>query len=341
MKKLLLLFVSTLLCASSIAQSSKGFSFQGYARGADGSALQNIDVNVRFTIFSSDVNDPEFAEIQTLSTDEFGVFQAVVGTVKSSDFEQLSFASNDYSLKVEVEDGGVYQEVTTTSLLAVPYAKAAERATEAESVKSGSNGVPVGTIVPFAGPDTKVPDGWLLCNGDNVSRTTYAALFAIIGEYWGEGNNSTTFNLPDMRGVFLRGVSGTSTDSFKDPNASSRGYRHSGGNTGNNVGSYQSDEYESHKHDASSSSTGSHSHYTVRNVTEASGSLTSSTTIAKHTDSDHGDSDEEYYLYGSTSTANIGKTNSSGSHSHTITTDKEGGNETRPQNAFVNYIIKY
>lgn len=55
--------------------------------------------------------------------------------------------------------------------------------------------VPPGVIVPFAG--TTVPDGWLICNGAAVSRTTYANLFAAVGTKWGSGDGSTTFNLPD------------------------------------------------------------------------------------------------------------------------------------------------
>jgi microcystin-dependent protein len=44
------------------------------------------------------------------------------------------------------------------------------------------------------------PTGWLQCDGSTVSRTTYAALFAVIGTTWGSGDGSTTFNLPDLRG---------------------------------------------------------------------------------------------------------------------------------------------
>ncbi|HCM6673365.1 tail fiber protein [Klebsiella pneumoniae] len=49
------------------------------------------------------------------------------------------------------------------------------------------------------------PTGWLKANGDAVSRTTYAALFAAIGTTFGAGDGSTTFNLPDLRGEFIRG----------------------------------------------------------------------------------------------------------------------------------------
>ena len=56
--------------------------------------------------------------------------------------------------------------------------------------------VPVGTIHLFAG--VNVPGGWFICDGTAVSRTTYAALFAQLGTYWGTGDNVSTFNLPNF-----------------------------------------------------------------------------------------------------------------------------------------------
>jgi microcystin-dependent protein len=63
--------------------------------------------------------------------------------------------------------------------------------------------IPAGTIAPFAG--SVVPTGWMLCNGAAISRTTYSELFSAVGTSHGQGNGSTTFNLPDYRGQFLRG----------------------------------------------------------------------------------------------------------------------------------------
>lgn len=64
-------------------------------------------------------------------------------------------------------------------------------------------GVPAGAVQWFAA--TTAPAGWLVCDGSAVSRTTYAGLFSVIGTTFGSGNNSTTFNLPDFRGQFIRG----------------------------------------------------------------------------------------------------------------------------------------
>ncbi len=63
--------------------------------------------------------------------------------------------------------------------------------------------LPAGAVQLFA--MAAVPSGWLECNGSAVSRTTYANLFAAIGTLYGAGNGTTTFNLPDLRGEFVRG----------------------------------------------------------------------------------------------------------------------------------------
>ena len=71
--------------------------------------------------------------------------------------------------------------------------------------------VPIGTILDFAA--ATAPTGYLVCDGSAVSRSTYAALFAVIGTTWGSGNGSTTFNIPDFRGRTAIGAgTGTASD---------------------------------------------------------------------------------------------------------------------------------
>jgi hypothetical protein len=67
-----------------------------------------------------------------------------------------------------------------------------------------ANSWPVGSYICHAG--TTAPPGFLACNGAAVSRTTYAALFAVIGTTYGAGDGSTTFNLPDCRGLVFVGA---------------------------------------------------------------------------------------------------------------------------------------
>jgi microcystin-dependent protein len=108
-----------------------------------------------------------------------------------------------------------------------------------------SSGVtnPIGTLIQTAG--TTAPPGCLICDGTAYDRTTYADLFAVIGITHGQGNGSTTFNVPDYRGRFLRMVAGAATT---DPDKLTRTAMATGGNTGNNVGSVQSYQVQSHSH---------------------------------------------------------------------------------------------
>lgn len=74
--------------------------------------------------------------------------------------------------------------------------------------------VPAGAVCSFAG--SSAPDGWLVCDGAAVSRTTYAALFEQIGTVFGAGDGVATFNLPDLRGEFVRGLdSGRGVDAAR------------------------------------------------------------------------------------------------------------------------------
>jgi len=91
--------------------------------------------------------------------------------------------------------------------------------------------VPVGSIQALAYVPGAPIAGWLYCDGDAVSRTTYADLFAAIGTTYGVGDGSTTFNLPDLRGVFLRGLD------------DGKGY-----DSGRTIGSYQADDNKAHTH---------------------------------------------------------------------------------------------
>ena len=72
---------------------------------------------------------------------------------------------------------------------------------------TGIEGIPTATIVPWS--DSSVPSGFLECNGAAVSRTTYSALFAIIGTTYGAGDGSSTFNVPDLQDNVAVGKSPT------------------------------------------------------------------------------------------------------------------------------------
>jgi microcystin-dependent protein len=89
-----------------------------------------------------------------------------------------------------------------------------------------------------------LPFGFLIADGSAVSRTTYARLFSYIGTSFGDGDGSTTFNLPDCRGYFTRGWD---NGAGHDPDSASR-YALNGGAVGDNIGSYQVDGMTDHNH---------------------------------------------------------------------------------------------
>src|SRR5262249_32351647 len=103
---------------------------------------------------------------------------------------------------------------------------------------------PAGTIVAFGGGASNVPPGWLLCDGSSVLRASYPQLFSAIGTAWGSASVAS-FNLPDLRGQFLRG---TDSGAGVDPDAASRMASHTGGNIGDNVGSTEAHQFAAHQH---------------------------------------------------------------------------------------------
>lgn len=108
--------------------------------------------------------------------------------------------------------------------------------------------MPVGSIIPWAGPAPNPPKGWLLCDGSEVPKAVYSDLFQVIGTAWGVGtglDGAENFRIPDLRGQFLRGWSGPMSN---DPDKDSRIPGFTGGASGNNVGSYQLDAFRSHSH---------------------------------------------------------------------------------------------
>ena len=119
----------------------------------------------------------------------------------------------------------------------------------------------VPTAAIFAFPLTTIPPGYLECDGSAISRTTYANLFAVIGTTYGVGDGSTTFNLPDYRGEFLRGFDNGSNNDLDAAIRTDRG----DGTTGDNVGTKQAFSNASHLHQIDppstvSTATGAHIH---------------------------------------------------------------------------------
>ena len=182
-------------------------------------------------------------------------------------------------------------------------------------------GVPSGSV--FCMAVATVPSGYLECNGAAVSRTTYAALFAIIGTAYGTGNGSSTFNLPDLRGEFVRGFdNGRNAD------------------TGRSIASSQGASNASHNHSISLSGTTSTKSLTgsVQKISETFNNNGVTTGIfSKQTGFNAG------FTPGAPDNNDAGAFNIDASHNHTFSasgTSGSQGSEARPRNVAMMYIIK-
>jgi microcystin-dependent protein len=103
--------------------------------------------------------------------------------------------------------------------------------------------VPAGTIIAYAANVASPPSGFLLCDGTTYNYNDYPILGALVGtRIGGTGGPGGTFKVPDLRGYFLRG---RDTSATVDPDSASRTYN---GGTGNLIGSFQTDQYQSHTH---------------------------------------------------------------------------------------------
>ena len=176
------------------------------------------------------------------------------------------------------------------------------------------------------------PTGWLKANGAAISRTAYGALFAAIGTTFGAGDGSTTFNLPDLRGEFLRGVD------------DARGV-----DSGRAFGSWQDSDNRSHAHTASSGEYG-HAH-TWGGTTSNSGAHTHTQTHY-WTSSDSNGTNPRSASNASNANAiatswagdhthTVSGTTSWDSHTHTVYVNAAGGTEARPRNLALLTCIKY
>ncbi len=302
MKKLnvlLLVIFSMLLNAKTNAQTavlSSGMSIQGIARDNSNQALANMDQDLVFTVyyFIGASTTPTVIQTRTatVKTDNFGVFSYVF-VIDQAQFNLIS--SNSSYLKVSNSASVVFSD---EKLQTVPYAIYAQ------------NGVPTGSIMPFIG--TVAPNGWLLCDGNDIpSGTYYDNLKTLAGA-----------KTPDLRGMFLRGT------------GSATGYT---GKTGPSLKVVQADANLEHNHGVSAittSSNGAHDHNAGSNgyvfVLRRDGTGT-----AQGFDDNNGGGTEPTIKTAAAIT-------SGGSHSHTLSgaTDGNGTTESRPINYGVNYIIK-
>jgi microcystin-dependent protein len=314
-------------------------------RGEDGSSAQE---HANGAVVRHMATGRDFADAQNHISAASGVHSltgAVVGTSDTQTLSNKTLSSPIITGTVEISGLSVTGSATlpgntsigSTTSTQIGYLAnvTSDIQTQINSLSSGAaSGGVTGTMMAFLGTDTQVPAGWLLCNGQTVSRTTYVDLFTLIGTRYGTGNGTTTFHLPNFQSQFIRGAATASSPSGTP----------GGSNTHTHVSSY-TDSQGGHTHTTSATGTvsgGDHSH-TITGITGntstagshthsysgtvsatassqrdvASGSLGAATYAHQHaysgTTAAGGDHSHSF--------SNVsGATNDGGNHSHTIAT---------------------
>lgn len=300
MKKLLLLVISFTIQYYSHSQAnvvSGSISIQGIARDANNNALVNTTLPIAAELYYLNSNTPVSIELRTgqVTTDGFGVF-AYVMEISATSFTKIS----NTEAFIKISSGST--KFADEKLRMVPYAVHAQ------------NGVPSGTILPFAG--TTVPEGWMLCDGRTIpNEVFYNSLRSVLG-------NAT--NVPDLRGMFLRGAGTNSSATYAN-------------NVGPALRAVQADAAGPHNHPQqgtlTTNTTGLHQHTFYAWQGGTTPHTTSGAAIKTTIENPATGSDDAPY-----------STDGQGNHSHTVTltgnTANNTGTETRPVNFGVNFIIK-
>lgn len=282
-RNLLLTLITIFTALTAVAQTSIGIPVQGIARDANGAARIDTPVNLTFDLYYLEGGNEVLlytpSQVESLTTDSFGVFSAIVNTAG----RRPLFGSKEIFLRI-LESGTV---ISNEQLNSVPYAIAAY------------NGVPTGAIMPFVGTSAQVPDGWLLCDGAAIpNEPEYDDLKNLQGP-----------NTPNLQGMFLRGAGTNNLTSVTTV-----------------LGDVQDDSNLQHTHGNNikvADNGGAHSHTMFLGD---GGGLPSSGSVV-----------------GGDAIGNTGNGNTrDASHNHTMQGSifNDGGNESRPVNYGVNYIIK-
>ena len=180
-----------------------------------------------------------------------------------------------------------------------------------------ANGVPIGSVFNLA--TTTVPTGFLECNGAAVSRSTYASLFSTISTTWGAGDGSSTFNLPDLRGQFVRGWDNSA-----------------GVDSGRSFASSQTDQNKSHGH---TSAAHTHAYAFAQGSNGGVGNDFNSTGIANVTQS--GGRLAELEQSGGNDGQDLRGYSADTGSTTPGATGNDGGTEVRVKNYALMYVIKF
>lgn len=274
---IMILFICILLVNNAYSDK-RGLSFQGKLTDKQNNVLTG-PYNLTFKLH--DKNDTEiWSETHGNVSVNIGNYSVVLGTNTSNPLNNTIF-TQDVWLSVTVNNEEMTPKIKVTGSA---YAITVDK----KSIVPGFGLVPSGAIMMW--PSDVAPDGWLECNGQEVTKADHPQLYAVIGDTYGTPGDPNNFVLPDFRGVFIRGADNrTVANGGRDPD----GIRQ--------IGSYQEDGFKEHNHNTSV--------YSCPDTYRGAG----------------GNSGAWFYPYGG---------------GNVTQTDYSGGNETRPKNIALMYIIK-
>jgi hypothetical protein len=301
-------------------------NYQGRLTDQTGAPLAPGSYRIQFKLWDSP--DPVstnliWAQEQSVSILSNGTFNVILGAPGGAAVQGVTPAVNDLIYAFASSSRFLGLTVTTSNgiptpapseilprqeILSAPYAVEAQRAAMLRQ-EFADLLAPPGTVIAWMGTNAAPPSGWDFCWGQPESRTDpkYARLFSVIGTSSGAGDGSITFNLPDLRGMFLRGVNASRIDLYADPDVMGRTNLVDGGSFANAVGSVQADAFQGHHHQIENGSGTSFYHGGVPMTTTGDG------------------------------TYNGRGGDPIGDHAHGIPRTSA---ETRPGNVYVHYLIK-
>ena len=216
----LLLLLGLFPCAQSLASVPPVINYQGKLMQPSGCPVPDGTYSMTFAIYPTETGGSAlWSETNPGVQTKGGLFAVLLGSVINLPANIFDSPDRWFGVTVGADAELTPRQKIASSAFAfgaaiadtvpdgaITGAKIAIGAVTADRLAPGL-GIPPGTISMFGG--SSAPDGWLLCNGQAVSRSTYAALFAAIGTAYGAGDGGTTFNLPNVSDKFPIGVSAT------------------------------------------------------------------------------------------------------------------------------------
>lgn len=187
---LLILLSLACVAVSAVAQVPRQFSVSAQFVRADGTTPPDGDVDITVSLYTAaDATEPVWTATLP-SSFRYGVADILLGgdgqpalpDMFTSYWVGVRTATDEFQPRIRISP--------------VPQALVAAQSADAS---------PVGTIVAYAGMEDGLPEGWMVCDGRSLQRTSFAILFSRLGTRWGGTPDGEDFRIPDLRGSMLRG----------------------------------------------------------------------------------------------------------------------------------------